>query len=392
MKENAALAAWQDACARLSRLGAEVIGEPFPTGETEQVEMLAHLVDQAVCWLGWSVFHADPRRPVFHRQNDLVTQWGGPNADNVYHHARIDAARRYRINGQMNSCEDWVLTIRRGFMHQPTWGTVHQVTAHALGIAEGDHFELILGGEPAGERWVPLPDGSVMATLREYYYDWRPLEPARMTIECLDDDLDAPSPPLGAGELAARLADAVTGIEHSLRYWNEYLEGYRAAGVANTFAEPITVGKGLADAHYAFCFWDLADDDALVVTTTVPAARHWSFQLYMLGTFEPVDLLEHQSSLNQTQLGVDPDGLVRVVLAQRDPGVTNWLDAAGRRHGLMTYRTFWAGGAPLPEVTTEVVPLGELDRRLATSARSTPAERAATLAARRAHLVRRFRT
>ena len=62
----------------------------------------------------------------------LVTQWGGPNQDNAYHHARIDASRRYRVRGCMNSCEEFVMTLRAGFMHNEVWGTKATITVRAL--------------------------------------------------------------------------------------------------------------------------------------------------------------------------------------------------------------------------------------------------------------------
>src|SRR5207248_8189982 len=65
-------AAWKEFCRRIEALGDDV----------EDAEGLSHLVEQVVCWLGWSVLHADARLPAFHLQNDLVTRWGGPNADN----------------------------------------------------------------------------------------------------------------------------------------------------------------------------------------------------------------------------------------------------------------------------------------------------------------------
>ena len=61
--------------------------------EADRADGVAHVVEQTLCWMGWSVFHADPRRPTFQRQNDLITQWGGPNADNVYRHARVEPGR-----------------------------------------------------------------------------------------------------------------------------------------------------------------------------------------------------------------------------------------------------------------------------------------------------------
>ena len=210
---TAALEAWRDACARLSALGEEVFAEPYPTADADQADAAAHLVQQVVCWMNWSVWHADPRRPFFHRQNDLITQWGGPNADNIYRHARIDPSRRYRIRGRMNSCEEWVLAIRCGFMHQPKWGTVHEAYASDFGIGAGESFELILGGDPMpGVNWVPLPDGAIMASFREYYFDWVAADPAFLTIECLDDDVDEPALRLTQEDVSARIADAVAGV------------------------------------------------------------------------------------------------------------------------------------------------------------------------------------
>ncbi len=165
-----ALDAWRDLCRRLELMGERVLSDDFPPHE--RVALLEHLAGQAMCWTGWSVFHADAGRPAFQRQNDLVTPWGGPNADNVYRHARVDPGRSYRIRGRMHSCEDFLLTVRAGFMHEPRWGTIHEVSASDLGIRQGDTFELLVGGEstvgpPADgtsppPRWVPLPDGAAM--------------------------------------------------------------------------------------------------------------------------------------------------------------------------------------------------------------------------------------
>src|SRR5256885_6350792 len=148
------------------------------------------------------LYPPNPRRPFFHRQNDLVTQWGGPNGDNVYRHARIDSSHRYRIRGWMHSCEEFLLAIRVGFMHEPVYGTVQNRTASDLGIGPGDEFELLLGGDDG----ILIPDGAVMVTICEYYFDWQSAEPAVMVIECLDDV--GPAAPLTDDELATRIEDA----------------------------------------------------------------------------------------------------------------------------------------------------------------------------------------
>jgi hypothetical protein len=381
------LDAWAEACERLAAIGDRLGDDDFPGAEADRSDGVAHVVEQALCWMGWSVFHADPRRPRFQRQNDLITQWGGPNADNVYRHARVEPGRRYRIRGRMHSCEQFILAVRAGFMHLPTWGTLVEVTASELGISEGDDFEILVGD--GGD--VALPPGSLSVSIREYYFDWREADPAVFTIECIDDDAAAAPGRRDGATTAAQLREGVDGVVHSLEYWNTYMREKSGEGTPNVFGPPFAQAKGLDAARYSFCFWDLGPDDALVVELEVPAAPYWSLQLYEIPWFELVDVSDHLVSLNQTQAVADDD-VVRVVLSHRDPGTPNWLDAAGRRTGLFTLRAFW----PTGEVTTpraRVVPVAEATTALpAGTPTVSPDERAATMTERRRHLAWRFRT
>ena len=385
--DETGIVAWRASMARLGLVGDSLGAPPFPTGSDDRADGVAHLAEQALCWLGWSVFHADPRRPSFQRQNDLVTQWGGPNADNVYRHARVEPGRRYRITGRMHSCEEFVLAVRAGFMHQETWGTLVEVTAGELGIGPDDDIDIVVGD--GGQ--VALPEGAMTVSIREYYFHWQEREPATFVIECLDDDASEPAPRTTGGEVADRLDQGVRGVEVSLAYWNRYLLDHRGDHVDNTFAPMFGLAKGLDAARYGFCFWDLGPDEALVVELPRPAARYWAFQLYEMAWFELLDITERQTSLNHTQLAVDADDRVRLVVSHTDPGVANWLDAGGRRNGLLHFRCFWAESAPTPD--TRLVEVDELAAVLPpTTATVDQAQRAATMATRRRHLAWRFRT
>ena len=215
------LARWQQFVGRLDELGAAITRPPFPTTDADHTEGLRHLALQTACWLAWSIGHQDPRAPAFQRQNDLVLQWGGPNADNVYRHARVDPSLRYRIVGRMHSCNDFILAIRRNFMHMEGSGTIAELSAHDLGLGPGDDFEILLGGEGDEPNRVPLPDGALSVSIREYYFDWQPREPAIFTIECLD--ADGPSDRFAAADLAFGLDEAATHLHRSLTYWNQYM-------------------------------------------------------------------------------------------------------------------------------------------------------------------------
>ncbi len=382
MDDPAELAAWRDLCHRLEAVGERLLGPEFPGAPEDRAEGFAHLAEQVVCWLAWNVGHADARRPLFHRQNDLITQWGGPNNDNAYRHARIDPSLRYRIRGHMHGCDDFVLAARAGFMHEPRWGTLLEVTASDLGIGRGSEFELLLGpGTP-----IELPEGAVMVSVREYYFDWRAEEPATFVISCLDEA--SPAPRVTALELVARFGATAASVEHSMAYWNDYLRAARADGVDNQFAPSQRLSKGLALARYAFCFWRLGPDEALVVDVEAPPARYWSLHLYTMGWFEPIDLAGRVTSRNHLQTAVGPDGRVRAVVAHRDPGEPNWLDTGGREVGLLTLRWFWPTGEGAPAPTTAVVRLASAP---APDAPVDPA-RAAELEARRDHVAWRFRT
>ena len=228
------LARWQQFLDRLEELGRTITSPPFPTTDADRVEGLRHVALQTACWLAWSVGHQDPRSPGFQRQNDLVLQWGGPNADNVYRHARVHPALRYRIVGRMHSCDDFILAIRRNFMHMEGSGTIVELSAHELGLGPGDDFEILLGGDGDEPNRVPLPEGALSVSIREYYFDWQPREPATFTIECLD--ADEPSPPFASDDLEFGLDEAATHLYRSLTYWNQYMLDARAGQIDNEFA------------------------------------------------------------------------------------------------------------------------------------------------------------
>lgn len=383
----AARDAWQRFVGALAALGARITEAPdaaYSAGES-----LEHLVRQVVAWGTWEALHADPARPAFQRQLDLVTQWGGPNADNVYRYARISPKHRYRIRGNMHSCEDFILTLRTGFFHNAGYGTKIEITASDRGIREGQEFQILLGGDDP--QAVPIPDDAIVAAVREYYMDWRAEEPAIFTIECLD-----PPPPaaLDAAEAVRRVERARSHIVNSMEFWHDYMERKRAEHVDNTFeAATMRLAKGLSFARYENCYWALETDEALVIEIERPDARYWSAQLYQMDTFDLVDRFGRITSRNQRQTRVSEDGIVRWVLAADDPGVANWLDTGGRPVGLCVVRWFWPRSETATRPRTRLVRTSELRVHLPEDEPVVPPEqRAAELTARQAHLRWRFRS
>jgi hypothetical protein len=51
-------------------------------------------------------------------------------------------------------------------------------------------------------------------------------------------------------------------------------------------------------------------------------------------------------SINRAQTALEPDGSFRIVVADGDPGVPNWLDTEGHREGLIFWRFLLPEEAP----------------------------------------------
>jgi hypothetical protein len=375
---------WRDLLAGLERLGDSVMASS-PAGDSDlRADGFVHLAEQLLCWLEWSVGYGDAAQPAFQRQNDLVTPWGGPNADNVYRHARVSPQCTYVVRGRMNSCDEFALAIREGFRHTDTPATLAELTASDVGIGPGDEFALLLGGSGTESNRVPLPEGSVMCSVREYYFDWLEREPATWTIERLR------GAPESTPSYTDHLHEALTLTEQSLAYWADYMHSARARQEDNAFGTKVDVPRGLKISQFLFCFFDLAPDEALIVETRIPDARYWSFQLYGLEYFRPFDIAR-TTSLNHRQVASADGERVHLVVAHQDPGAPNWLDTMSRRTGLLNYRHFW--GAPLPSPQTRVVPVGDVRDVLPVGTPTvSPAQREAQILARRRHLSWRFRT
>jgi hypothetical protein len=105
--------------------------------------------------------------------------------------------------------------------------------------------------------------------------------------------------------------------------------------------------------------------------------------------FESGDFARRQTSLSGDQIHLDEDGLARLVLSARDPGVPNWIDTEGRPQGLLAYRWAWAETMPTPDV--QLVQVDEVFDRLPDDHPViTDEERRAQLSFRREALWNRF--
>lgn len=379
---------WPAMLGRIGALGTALGEAPFPTDDRSTVEGVRHLTRLTALAFQWCVEFGDPDAPAFYRHDDDVTKWGGPNADNTYLRARVAGGRAYELRGNVRGPHGFVISTHEGDMQLEQYGVYAEIWHDDLVVDDRGDFVLHIGGPERATNWIPLDDRTTNVTIRQYFHDWARDVPASFHIVRTGAEGE-PAPALTADALRSRLDDALEWVERSIRYWNAYVaDAMQRCGTNHVQGAGGALGGSNGIAYGNGCI-DLADDEAFVIEMDVPDAWTWNVMLYNLGWMESLDLAR-TTSLNATQLVADDDGKVRIVVAHEDPGTPNWLDTTGHRRTMLAYRYIRTRTKPKPE--GRVVPLARVRDALPASTPSVGAgERAAQVAARRAHLAHRFR-
>jgi len=92
-------------------------------------------------------------------------------------------------------------------------------------------------------------------------------------------------------------------------------------------------------------------------TGEVPPGRFANVMLWNR-YYQTYDYANRRISLNRRQTKLEPDGSFKMIVAHKDPGAPNWLDAEGRPRGFIFWRFLLPEGDIAP-VETKVVKVTE---------------------------------
>jgi len=366
--------------------GADVIR----AGDSPRVRAdgLAYITALAEVALQQQLHGADPAFPRFVANPNPNAKWGAENADNRYLWARVDPDSVYRVSGRRGTSFELLFEAKQGFMQLGQPRNFAARLASDLKVDAAGRFELWLGGPARAANWMPLDPEAQWLLVREYFVDWANEVPAQFAIERFGSSADSRRP-VDPARITAQLEAAAAWTLGTARFWNEWVAQLRADHVPGRLAAARRYEGGADDIRYGNDWFQLGDEEALVVECDVPHARYWSFQLCDTW-FRSLDYANHQTSLNASQMQRDADGRVRIVVAHRDPGVPNWLDTTGLSEGVFQYRFIWTRTTPQP--AAQLVPVGRLrDVLPASTPRITPAARHASIAVRQRHVAERTR-
>ena len=82
----------------------------------------------------------------------------------------------------------------------------------------------------------------------------------------------------------------------------------------------------VADQSYFGGRFSMGADEAIVIEIRdLVGCKYWN--AHLLDSFwGAAEFMFQQTSLNKASAAVDPDGVIRLVISQADPGIANWLD------------------------------------------------------------------
>ena len=188
---------------------------------------------------------------------------------------------------------------------------------------------------PVSFQWRFTPAANAQLVIREVYNDWS-AQRGHVAIARTDTAGTAP-PPLTAELIEKRWATAGKQLVQRVKTWLQFPQWFYMNIPVNTMVAPRLTPGGLATQYSSAGHFDLAAEQALVITLPVTDAPYLGFQLGSLW-YISLDYINHQTSLNGTQAQADPDGKIRLVVCESNPGIANWVETSGHRKGFLQFR------------------------------------------------------
>jgi hypothetical protein len=299
--------------------------------DAPHIESEADLLE-GLQYLAWSIaacthiaFDYDRDHPFLQSGTGPFTKMGLDNPDTLYFGTRVHAGREYVVTGTRGTTTDLSFQLLGGeYTDANVPDSETAFDDRKLDIADDGSFQ-----------WRFTPAVNAQLVIREVYNDWSATRGA-VAIARTDTAGTAP-PPLSKEIIEKRWATAGKQLVQRIKTWLQFPQWFYTNLPVNTMVAPRLTPGGLATQFSSAGHFELTDDQALVITLPVTDAPYLGFQLGSLW-YISLDYINHQTSLNGTQAQADPDGMIRIVVSDRNPGVTNWVETLGHHKGFLQFR------------------------------------------------------
>jgi hypothetical protein len=301
-----------------------VAAAPHIETEADLLEGLQYLAG-CVAACTHMVFDYERDHPFLLSGTGPFTKMGLDNPDTLYFGCRVQPDRDYLVTGTRGTTTDLSFQLLGGeYTDDNVPASQAAFDDRELDIAEDGSFE-----------WQVRPTSPGQLVIREVYGDWSQRR-GTVAIRRLDTAGTAPAALTRAG-MEKRYATAGKQLVSRVRTWLQFPQWFYLNIPVNTMVAPRLTPGGLATQYSSVGHFELPSDQALVITLPVTDAPYLGFQLGSMW-YISLDYINHQTSLNASQAQADPDGKIRIVVADQNPGVTNWVETLGHRRGYLQFR------------------------------------------------------
>ncbi|MBF6337998.1 hypothetical protein IU450_19150 [Nocardia abscessus] len=331
--------------------------------------------------------------PFFVMSTGPYTKMGLDNPDTLYFHSYLRPDAEYVVTGTRGTTRDLSFQVLNG-NYSPV-DVPDSLTAfddRELDIRPDGSYEIRFGPGEARPGYVHLGADAAMLVVREVHSDWATEKAGTIRIQRADRIGDAP-PPLTKDVLTKRYGVAGKMLVSRLQTFLAFPEWFYLNLPVNTLTEPRPTPGGLSTQFSSVGHYELDDDQAMIITVPKSDAPYQGFQLGSMW-YLSLDYINHQTSLTADQAHVDPDGVIRLVVSERDPGLANWIERTGHARGYLQFRWQRLSREMKPDdgPTVELVPVADLPARLPfyEQARVTPQQWRDRIAARQVAVAERM--
>lgn len=376
-------------------------------GSAQNAAALSTTINELAFSAVQKAINSDPARPKVYWDSDAAAkQWWGlnvpagrysyDNPDAIYRLIPVSSQYAYAVKGHRSGSgpTDQTFSLISDPNAQTTIGYLSK--SNIVTDADGNYTITIDSAAPASGQanHIQSTSAAKFLLIRDNLGNWNTETPDALTVQ--RTDAQATPAPLSNAQVLNTVAINLT--EAAATYGAGTLGLKTYSNAINTFSTPsqsATLGTLVTQAS-AFGHFHIPAGQALVITLQAGGAGYFVVPVSQAWTIT-VDPVNHQSSLNNLQAAPNADGTYTFVVANQDPGVQNWIDAAGNIDNTLMIR--WQdlpasavnGGPAITQ--TQLVSLSALSSALPLRTPAfSAAQRAAQLAARAEGYARRLAT
>lgn len=310
-----------DAIAEAEQL---IAAAPHAESDADLAEGLGYLAGGIVACTHLA-FNLDTDHPYLFTGTGPFSKMGLDNPDTLYFGAKMVADFEYVIAGVRGTTTDLSFQYLAGeYTDDNVPESEVAFDDRQLDIAPDGSFE-----------WRFTPKRSGQLVIREVYGDWAQRR-GSVTIHRADTSGGSPARPTCA-DVHEHFASAASALVQRVKTWLQFPQWFYLNLPVNTLVAPRVTPGGLTTQYSSAGHYELAPDQAMIITVPLSDAPYQGFQLGSMW-YISLDYINHQTSLNGAQTQVDPDGKMRIVVAEQNPGLTNWVETLGHRRGYLQFR------------------------------------------------------